>query len=1372
MSAAFPKKNHPIRKILLVQLLAFILIFPAIAQTRDTFGDLFGAAAVSPGGDQPDTPATSPGFGAPVPINNERTKQKDKDGRASGILSFYLKSSGDVSVNMPIDFGPWARYGYVKQAMIHDVNGYVMGGYTEQDDKDIRMAGPYRLYVEKWNDKGNRWEKHADYPQHTGGRISFGQEAYYRLSALPIESTVFSLSPQSIVVTVKDPALDRTGKRIIGRVLIAGIPAYHGNGVSLDCTGLPKYDHGAGFVPEYPKYTFKCLVQRGVVRFEASMNQMLKSLDDPEPYRDATWRLIRFEGKSGMKVVAVQQGGETFTFDTGYWGSGSDDPTSPGRYELEAHLAEKDQARGIQQMPVRPGLASITLFECGQGKHKPAEPETKTVEGQKKKDCELVVGAAEADTAAASHPDKTVCIEAASFQQKGMAQLNDQNEIVIVQQPLPEEIVQQNAPKDTPDVPVRISEDCDDLLRQIQRREQQIQIPCEAPVGLMNRILGIPQQYVDRQAAYADLWEASLRDVKEFYDSSRIVAISQEYARLVQTAMVNDLVMSEQDRQKYDGYRMGETGIPLSLGHGIAPTAAVFNPQKVTLLNRLRADQQRIFNEHADARRRLEAGLPALKEKIAERNRQLEEGFNGLLTIRESLDQGQTALADMFASGKFEHCLGMGPTTSMDYAITFADGRQERGAAWALPGMSLRLPEPKKEQVPVDNITVPAPLHKIMPLRLKIDGIRQAEQDRKTAEALAEAARLAFEVENGSWLNWAGSWCLWLLKPTGADVVMENIAAGNSVTESLAAAGVTLADRYGSVVGGIAGGIYDRVANKPLHEVMAEMDAIANVLNPGNLVPAIFEGLGEDVAKLVHSKTDVLKEIEALMDEQLRLGRSTQDNVKAIEIANRINELWGKMDEAGKAMNNIILTIATSGTALQGTKAIAGTKPLAKLQAYIDDIGRQLVTSQKTAVNTAVAIQQRALLEAKITQLEAARQSGQLAGQQVDEALTAAREALQKTGGAFDEAVAANQQAVKQLSDKLDEAVRNRASQLDELGKAPPPPTQLDLTPALKEQLKNGEVLGQGIAGKVIDVGDDKVAKVFTDKFRFDDEVTGLKTLREADVPHIPAKEVGSNVIIKEKFAANQQTLQDILDSRAGTGRVLTRQEQIEALEFYNNAAKKGVVFGDAHSGNLIKETLPDGSFRYLAVEGGSIAKVSPEEARKLMTALLDKSLITETVDPAYKAMLLADAVGPELGQFAENFLKTGFTMGDTNIAKHIDPDLLKTFLTDPNKWDEIVNGTRKAQALATDAVKKLQSTVEQTAAAVNAASSQLGNSAADLQQQINNLSSAAPVQIQSGSVMSGAGQTPVIPAIPAIGPQSSLSPSTFLTGQTAQIAA
>ena len=1362
--------------------IAFLFSSVSTLSAADAFGNIFGTTAASSQSQSSSTGTSTNtgasqtesqgGFFTPSPIQGNRTAQLDKDGRAYGMFSFYLKPPGDVNVRVTFDFGPWAQYGLMKKVMVRDVNGNVMGGYADLDKEYRRMAGAYRLYVEKWNDRYGRWEKFADYPGHQGGRIQFAEETHYRLTVIPLEKTVLSLSPQSAVVTVKDPAMNRTGQIIYDKVIIQGVPAYSGTGISVDCSKFPKRDHGAGFVTEYPTYTFKALVQRARVKFESSMNRMTTPVGGPEPYRQATWQLIKFEGKSGQKVVATQVGGETFSFNPGHWGHGKGG-TSPGRYQLEAHLAEAHQAKGVQQMQVSPGTAGITLFQCGEGKYESPKAEIKTFEGDKKKKCDVVLGASEAEAASAKQPDKDICIEADAFQQKGLAQLNDQNQLVMVKQPDPINIVKQGLPKDTPDVPVKISDDCPDLLRQIAAREKQAAISCNEPIRLMNYLLGMPQKYLEHQSGFADLWGQSLLDVKAFYDSVPIVKLGNDYFQLVKTAYSNGLVMSEEDQRKYDSYRMGETGVPLSLGHGIAPTAAVFDKQKVALLNQLRADQQRIYNEYGNARLKLEAGLPALKNKIGERNRQLDAKYSELLKVRELLSKGQTALLTMYSSGSFEHCLGMGLKTSMNYTITFNDGRQQQGAAWALPGMNLTLPEPKKQQIPIDNLTIPAPLHKVMPLRLKIDGIRQAEQDRKTAEALAEAARLAFEVENGSWLNWTGSWAMWLLKPTGIDAVIENIAAGNSVTDSLAAAGVTVYDRYSSVAGGlgnIAAGAYDRVVNRPLTEVMQEMDAISNVLNPGNLVPAIFEGLGEDVAKFARSK-EALKEIEALMDEQMRLGNSTQANVRALEIANRINALWKEMDAGGKAMNNIIATVAGSGTVLKATSAVAGTKPLAALQGYIDDVVKKMATSQNTKTAVANAVSQKSLLEARIAQLEAAKQSGQALGSEVDEALAAAREALKKTGGALDEALTANQQAVRQLSDKLDDAVKNRQAQLEALGKSARDPENLvTVTP---ENIMGGNIIGTGAAGQVRDVGEGAIAKVFKNKDLFDDEVAGLKSLREAGIPHVPATQAGvvnlgdnvvtnnKNVIIKPKFTETQQPLQNVLDSRAGTGRVLTRQEQIEALEFYSNAAKKGVVFGDPNSGNLLKETLPDGSFRFLAVEGGSVAKVNPDQARQMMKAIFDPSLIPDNPNTLNKGAALYDAFAKTGAEnIAGRFFNTGFSMADGNIAKHIDPDLLKKFLTSsPQEWDDLVNGTRKAQVLANDAIKNLQNTVDQTAAAVNAASNQLSNNAAGLQQQIDN--AARSVQsVQSGSVMGGAGQQPVIPVIPSIGPQSLLAPA------------
>ena len=116
------------------------------------------------------------------------------------------------------------------------------------------------------------------------------------------------------------------------------------------------------------------------------MNAQTSPKSGPEPYNNTFWRLIRFEGKSGMKVLATGRG-PTFSFNTGYYGCGPENPL--GRYEIEAHLDEKDQGSGISQHQVRPGTYSITLFNCGEGRHKPAEPEEAVFEGSISKDCEV-----------------------------------------------------------------------------------------------------------------------------------------------------------------------------------------------------------------------------------------------------------------------------------------------------------------------------------------------------------------------------------------------------------------------------------------------------------------------------------------------------------------------------------------------------------------------------------------------------------------------------------------------------------------------------------------------------------------------------------------------------------------------------------------------------------------------------------------------------------------------------------------------------------------------------------------------------------------------------------------------------------------------
>jgi hypothetical protein len=78
----------------------------------------------------------------PPAIQGNRTVQLDKDGRATGILSFYLKTPARSNVRVSFDFGPWARYGFVKEVFVRDVNGNVSGGKVEQMTRTSASANP------------------------------------------------------------------------------------------------------------------------------------------------------------------------------------------------------------------------------------------------------------------------------------------------------------------------------------------------------------------------------------------------------------------------------------------------------------------------------------------------------------------------------------------------------------------------------------------------------------------------------------------------------------------------------------------------------------------------------------------------------------------------------------------------------------------------------------------------------------------------------------------------------------------------------------------------------------------------------------------------------------------------------------------------------------------------------------------------------------------------------------------------------------------------------------------------------------------------------------------------------------------------------
>ena len=79
--SSFPKSLY----IILILLILALLVCPTTPQAQDAFGSLFGGPVASSSDNQTGVAATSGGFTSPSPIQDERTTQKDKDGRSFGI---------------------------------------------------------------------------------------------------------------------------------------------------------------------------------------------------------------------------------------------------------------------------------------------------------------------------------------------------------------------------------------------------------------------------------------------------------------------------------------------------------------------------------------------------------------------------------------------------------------------------------------------------------------------------------------------------------------------------------------------------------------------------------------------------------------------------------------------------------------------------------------------------------------------------------------------------------------------------------------------------------------------------------------------------------------------------------------------------------------------------------------------------------------------------------------------------------------------------------------------------------------------------------------------------------------------------------------
>ncbi|MCX8109689.1 MAG: hypothetical protein N3D15_00355 [Syntrophorhabdaceae bacterium] len=1295
---------------------------------RDAFGQLFGImdtkdtksinqptqgnwtktrARSMQGGAEPT------GFWAPPAISDFRSEgiHKDRPSTGNEILSFWITVPGNIKVGQTFDYGPWANYGTVEKAMVWDVNGYVMGGYTKTLQEKVKVLDRHKQVIEKWDPELGVWNKISERDT-TNGTAGFQEQGHYRIT-VALYRSAFRLAPQYGTVTVEDPRFDRKNSLIYYEISAKLPSPFSGIGMTISGYGKPERQFSAneGFRKDCGTYDVRAMAKQGIVDWETNSSRMMKSSTNPEYYKNASWVL---RGKDAS-ILWKTEDRESFLFDANYWGD--------GQYTLETHLSKQHQGQGIQNMTVQPAITYITVNQCGPSRHQPPKDETKAFEGDTTKE---TINIPDID------PNKFV-------------QLDGNNMKVVPHGPL-FEIVNHNLPKDTPNPPADICKDCTKLQQQISHRTRQLQIECDTPALLMEQMLKAPKRYEDMEKDLAKEWEAIVIKAQAFRDPFTKLAI--EYTKLVMTAYREGLVISAEDQAKYrptDQY-----GNPSVLGYGIPNGYCVFDKKKVELANQLRAEQKKIYEQWAALRQDAAKKALLLEKEVEAANKRFEDYFEALLNMRADLNKMQMKLSEIYHSGKYEHCLGGGGIrTSGDYTIVSMDGKQQKDPAWGLPGMNIQLPEPKKKILDPAILKVPKPLHEIQPLKIKWDGIKQLETDRKLMESLADAKRLQYEAEYGSWSNWVGSKLMWLAEtavelskynPATApisylDNIIKNVNSGMPMDKALDKA---YQESYGAIaeVYQKAGTwAYDAMFKKPFSETKKDLDKFGTAMI--ELVPKIFEGLGNDVAKYVHANTDVLKELEKDMDELNNLakyGDSPEANTQRIAIYQRQMMNWQKMEEGGKAMDNLIMTVATSNTALNFAKYVGGQANVA-----LNGIKEFLKESMLQSKNLGAAVGQNLSLAAKATYLDDMARAGNVISDKVDDAIRGARETARTGSTQLDDAFRAQKEASKQLADKLDDAVKKVHDKIDKLD---PPSKWEPIKKADIDPSKLGNTIGSGSTATVKQAGEGKVAKIL-DKFvdpenadnilslkdfdpttgkklssqklqevlekaveRHADEASGLLTMKEADIPFIKTtgqgstkmqvmtnqgiKEVNVPVFEKAKFTSNQETLQNIMKAQNGQ---MTRKEMVEALEYYNKAANKGVVFLDPNSGNLVKEMLPDGNFRYLATEGGSVYKVgNAQQAREMMVEMLTAPVAknpngtTNVVGTLFDMSERFTRIGGEkASSLLEKAADLGFSFSDRNLAKHIDKDLLEAF-KNPEIWEKTVKEARRASALANKA--------------------------------------------------------------------------------------
>jgi len=932
-----------------------------------------------------------------------------------------------------------ANYGQVMTTTMTDVQGSIMGGEIDPRSREdnVPLREPVNITVQKRNDRG-AWENVPSSFYSLGkmgtGRwgCTFNEQGYYRF-VITLEPGVAVAFPRqtprySNLYLVKDKKYQRS-EGITSIRIMGGSVTVYGN-----LSKSPNIECGKTHV-------LTAMIKKG--RIDAESDTAMVTVDTPwQRFDDAVWSL-----KQEGEVVATQTGGLGYNFRADQYGDGS--------YVIEAALPDNLQGHGIQNFKIKPAQELISVYNCGAGEF------WKTPEGQEQQ--KKIRGEA---------PIINLMPENVSeVKVKGLDKDNKEVQMQFVNHlevletpPKPKDVpvnimscertgnVKDEAKntaagkqlKDNKGKPQGMSKEkcmdeaCADARKQIKERKRHLDlIPCQEVEKIMTDLMvNDTVNFYEKARGFSVLWNSGIEKIQKAYEP--VANVTERYKMFIAEAVSLDLavkpeVLAQERTQSSKG------GAPV-IGDGLPVGMVEYNPNKIGLLAVFEKNKREIGEAWVKARDQFNAGRLSLQVELEKLNMELFKLYEGLEKIQANHGASGMALSRMFHSGEYEHCLGSPGEMQYIAGQDLANG---------LPGMNIKLPvPPKRKYLPLlEDVPRELPFGN---LRLKINGVKQQEQDRRVVESMVEEERLKAYYRNGTLMNLLAYTLYGGAVETGVFDDMADTPWYAAPGDMLNHAGRWTEYLGKDVIAPAASAIGTGLYNDVFVRKLWEPSALGKILN------AMGQGIQSDLANSLRGagKAFNLIENELYKNPFEGLGDTPQENARAVAAGmNQLDAITQRNQEIDGLMNSILmLTSLVNPSAPASSSAMQQKlyKQLLEGKKYIDDEVKKL---EKYYDGKRIADEVKNL---------------EKTGQHVPDD-------LRKAAEIFNE----QKKAVEASAKELNKTIENNKSVLEEAGKQ----TQLEnkvkeiekkFDEAIKKQ--SGPVKGKPLASQ------DAVIKRFTDE--------------------------------------------------------------------------------------------------------------------------------------------------------------------------------------------------------------------------------------------------------------------------------------------------